>query len=234
MNHLQVLFPRPWQIRRPVVTRYMETAYVDAFFRDGSLRLSSFRRFRQYADEVRGDGLEGRASQTWTHPDGGHSAIVTINGGRCFVLCGASSEGPAIAEAFGTDDGFRILDTVAFADVVSRHIPGFIQGVEGLCMYRDDVGLIKAMPQMFTEADEADPTAAFERFDKAIQTESVDSFFLKRLRYATQCEYRLIWMALGDEVDCIEIKCPEAIPFTERLTKPGTLPPGVPHPPSHA
>lgn len=222
LNHLQAIFQRPWQVRRPPVTRYMETPFTDKFFKDGSLRLSSFRRFRSYADEVRGDAFEGRANQTWIHPDGGRSAIVGMNGGRCFVLCGTCSEGPEMAEAFGTTDGFRILNTLAFADAVSRQIPGFVSGVEGLCLYRDDTRLTKHMPQMFTVEDEANLQPAVDRFDKAARDEAVDSYFIKRRKYATQCEYRLLWMALGDELDHIDIKCPDAIDFTERLPRPET------------
>jgi len=221
MNHLQTIFQRPWQVRRPVVTRYMETRFTEEFFRDGSLRLSSFRKFRHHADEVRGDAFEGRANQSWLHPDGGKSAIVGMNGGRCFILCGASSEGPEIAEAFGTNDGFRILDTLSFADAISGHIPGFLRGVEGLCLYREDVSLTKHMRQMFSFDDEANMTPAMERFEIAVRDEAVDSYFIKRRQYANQCEYRLIWMALGDEVDYIDIKCPEARQFTERLSHAG-------------
>lgn len=208
----------------------MKTQFTDDFFRDGSLRLSSFRTFRSYADEVRGDAFEGRANQTWIHPDGGQSAIAGMNGGRCFILCGACSEGPEIAEAFETTDGFRILNTLAFADAVSRQIPGFVSGVEGLCLYREDTNLTKHMPQMFTVEDEANPEPAFDRFEKAVRDEAVDSYFIKRRKYATQCEYRLLWMALGDELDHIDIKCPEAIRFTERLPRPGTATDGR-HPP---
>lgn len=217
MNHFNTIFQQPWRVRRPTVTRYMEPRFTDDFYRDGSLRLSSFRKFRQHEDEARGDLFEGPALQTWSHPGGGKSTIDVINGGRCFVLCGASSEGAEIAAAFGTNDGFRILDTLGFADAVARHVPGFVEGVEGLCMYRDDIHLDKHLPPTFTEADESNPDAAFGRMDQMVREHAVDSFFVKRQIYSRQCEYRFIWMALGDELDYIDIKCPEARAFTERL-----------------
>lgn len=213
---MKTMFARPWMIRTPPVTRYLETEHTDAFFKDGTLRISSFAKFRQHPDEERGDSLEGRAAQSWTHPDGGQSAIQVINGGRCFILCGTIAESHHLEKAFASD-GFRITNTLGFADTVSRHIPGFIDGMEGLCAYRDDISVIKQMPQMFGPDDEADPTEAFKRFDLAVQEEAFDSFFIKRSQFAHQAEYRFIWKATGDEIEHIDINCPEALQFCQRL-----------------
>lgn len=217
MQPIQTMFGSPWLVRTPYVTRYLEEEYTEKFFKDGSLRLSSFKKFRQHPDEQRGDGFEGRATQSWKHPDGGTSAIIATNSGRCFVLCGTISESKSLQDAFA-NDGFRINNTLGFADAISRHIPGFLNGMEGLCTYRDEVLLKKSMPQLFSEEDEIDPSKAFGRMDRDVQEEAFDSFFLKRSAFAHQAEYRMIWVATGEEIEHIDIKCPEALRFCERLT----------------
>ena len=57
-------FQVPWGILRPPVYRFMDKQYVEQFFVDGSLRLSSFRRFSQHSDEERQDCAEGTAIST--------------------------------------------------------------------------------------------------------------------------------------------------------------------------
>jgi len=53
---------KPWHIYFPVLFRYLEQEYIDAFFRDGSLRLSSFKQFAKHKDEARNDWGEGNLS----------------------------------------------------------------------------------------------------------------------------------------------------------------------------
>ena len=65
---MQIMLNRIWSVRLPVVVREMATKYVDEFFADGSLRLSSFATFAKHEDE------EGRPRGTAlrTKDDCGH------------------------------------------------------------------------------------------------------------------------------------------------------------------
>jgi hypothetical protein len=56
---INVQFGRNWTMLRPTLYRFLESKYVDAFFQEGSLRLSSFERFAQHPDEQRKDAGEG-------------------------------------------------------------------------------------------------------------------------------------------------------------------------------
>jgi hypothetical protein len=46
----------------PRVYRYMDKEYIEAFFKDGSLRLSSFQHFASHPNELVKDGTEGNAT----------------------------------------------------------------------------------------------------------------------------------------------------------------------------
>ena len=56
---LVVNFNRQWSIVRPRLYRHLDAKYVESFFNDGSLRLSSFARFAQHPDEQLRDTNEG-------------------------------------------------------------------------------------------------------------------------------------------------------------------------------
>jgi len=142
MSELRTLFSRPWSIRLPVLIRYLEQEHVDTFFEDGSLRLSSFRKFRKYQDEQRGDQFEGRLSMEINSPNA-HHAVCAVSDQEAYILSTSVIESEKLKVIFNTDSGFRILDSLAFADCVSRQISGFMGGCQGLCIYRDDIMIEK-------------------------------------------------------------------------------------------
>jgi hypothetical protein len=45
---LNLNFSRQWSIVRPRLYRHLDSQYVDSFFKDGSLRLSSFAQFAKH------------------------------------------------------------------------------------------------------------------------------------------------------------------------------------------
>ena len=45
-----------------------------------------------------------------------------------------------------------------------------------------------------------------------------EEFFVKRSRFAAECEYRLLWMTGQPVGPFIDIKVPEAIQFCRRVT----------------
>ena len=145
-------FTRPWEIRTPGLTRYLEAVYVDEFFNAGKLRISSFKVFRRHPDEQRNDPSEGIAIQEIISPNARHS-ILGINGQEAYVLCCGTVESKDMVASSGTDAGFRIKNSLGFADAVSRQIPGFIGGSEGLCHYRDSTLLRKYDERAFRPPD---------------------------------------------------------------------------------
>lgn len=206
----------------PSVIRYLDDVYVDAFFEKGSLRLSSFRKFRQHKDEQRGDSGEGSIVMEITNPKS-HHAVVGFNGQEAYVLCGSTIQSVEVMKAFGgAESGIKIKNPVSFADAVSRHIPGFVGGFQGACVYTDDRVVRRAdVPDMKfpPPADEAGMEKWGDEYERYLAAQnSNESLLLKPMRYANQAEYRLVWFAAGPEKDYIDLECPEVIKLCEKVT----------------
>lgn len=221
MQAMQLQFLRPWQVVIPSVIRYLEDKYVNAFFERGSLRLSSFRRFRQHTDEQRGDAGEGSITMEVVNPESRH-AVVAFNWQEAYVLCGSTIQSAEVMKSFeGAESGIKIKNPVGFADAVSRHIPGFVGGFQGACIYTDDRVVRRAnvidikFPPPDDEAGAEKWSEEYERYLAA--QNSNESFLLKPMRYSHQAEYRLVWFAMGTEKDYIDIECPEAIKLCEKV-----------------
>lgn len=214
MAEIPLAFSRPWSFRVPLLTRQMKAEYVDAFFRDGTLRLSSFEVFRQHPDELRRDTQEGRVAMEIEAPNG-KTSILGTNGQEAYVICASTVDSTLPHD--GSISAFRILDTLGFANAISGQILGFVGGTEGLCSYRDNTMLKKRDPRPIAPPPEGvDPGKWFEEQQRFIGRHSIDAFFVKESRFSHEAEYRFIWFASGDHTDCLDIKCPAALQFCER------------------
>ena len=216
MPAIPVAFSRQWSFRLPVLTRQMKAQYVEAFFKDGFLRLSSFESFRKHPDELRRDGQEGRVAMEIEAPNG-TSSILGANGQEAYILCASTIETVPPISPNNDQSAFRILDCLGFADAISRQIPGFVGGVEGLCSYRDntmirkkDAGLIKP-----PEANE-DAGRWFAEQQSYVGKQVIDAYFMKHSRFAHESEYRFIWFGEGMPRQFLDITCPAALKFCER------------------
>lgn len=220
---ISVQFGREWRIRRPVIYRYLEKTFVDSFFETGSLRISSFSTFAKHKDEERQDSKEGYGLVVHRNNEGqGQTMVASISQGHnAYVLCGAMSFRPELAQAFGADSGFRINDSIGFSEAISKYIPGFYIGMEGPCLYlprrtidRDmgpvDLDSMKVSP----EGKELDMGKLFQAVFSAAGD---DLFFLKSDRFAHQNEYRLLWHSPREVSGHIDIVCPEARQFCTRF-----------------
>ena len=217
MDEITTHFSRPWSIKTPTLTRYMEETYVDEFFKSGSLRLSSFKSFRNNPDEEQGDQHEGRASAQIKTPNGNH-AILAMNGQEAYVLCATTVESKKLEASFKTKTGFRILNSLGFANCISAHIPGFVGGIEGLCSYRDSTIINKNLSKDFSPPDSfVNPEIWAGEYDKFVARQSQEAFFIKLSKYSHQAEYRFIWFAHGKEGKYIDIICPEARQYCQRI-----------------
>jgi hypothetical protein len=217
MSIVRTTFTRLWEIRVPVLTRYLEKEYVDLFLNEGKLRLSSFKAFRNNPDEQRGDVFEGRPNLQINTPNGSH-AIVGISGQEAYILCAGTVENSKMESSFKTEYGFRILNPLGFADAISRHIPGFVCGMEGLCSYRDNLLVTKYDERPITPPDSyANPEEWAKEYERYVGEQAKETYFIKHIDYAHQGEYRFIWFASGLEREYIDITCQEAVRFCQPL-----------------
>jgi len=212
---------RQWRIRRPYVYRYLKRKYVDQFFTDGLLRLSSFEQFSQHPDEPRRDESKGRGFLVHQNAqDGGQTIVAMMSQGQdAYVLCGSTLYAPYLFEDFRCDYGFRINDPTAFADAVAHRIPGFRGGCEGACLYQPRRWVERDLGRIDLESLKADPVG--NELDlgavAAVLTGAVgdDLFFLKEAqpRFVKQYEYRLLWSVHGPTSPTLAVHCPEARQF---------------------
>lgn len=91
-----------------------------------------------HPDEARRHGSDGTISMQLNQPSGGQFTALMINGAQAYVLFASMVERtPDPAQPLSSSRAaFRILDTLSFADAISRWIPGFTHGVQGPCVYR--------------------------------------------------------------------------------------------------
>jgi len=217
MSTIHVPFATSWEVRLPVVTRYLPKEYVDAFFRDGSLRLSSFAAFRQHPDENQGDDREG-LPQVESESPNSKGVFLGVVGQECYILCGTVIENPVLEGSFHSKHGFRILDTVAFAHCIAQDVPRFAGGMEGPCMYRANTAMQGVTHEPFRPPGPQDDP---EEFGARLHAQQSDlargALFIKSPRYAHQSEYRMLWFANGTAREYLDIKCSNALRHCTRL-----------------
>lgn len=217
MPEMSLAFARPWSVRLPTLVRQMQTQYVDAFFEDGSLRLSSFESFRRHPDEKRRDAQEGIIAMQVDTPTGPFN-ILGANGQEAYIICASTVETPIPDDQSASISAFRIIDTVKFADAVSRQIVGFVGGMEGLCAYRTNTMIRKSDPTPINPPTDGNQVEEwFHAMNRHTSNLAVDAYFMKHITFSHESEYRFIWFADGPRREFIDIKCPAARQFCERI-----------------
>ncbi len=221
---LDMQFGRQWQILRPRVYRFLEARYVDAFFNDGSLRLSSFAHFAKHPDEERKDKSEG-ASTKFGVGSQATFGVVGSTGQNFYVLCGTLHNTEAARKEFGQYDACIAIDNVtAFANAVSFHIPYFTGGLEGSAIYKDQRTINRNIgdttsQEVMEKYRDADGNLSMDMvFDLARSLGGNEELFLKHSRYAKECEYRVLWGTRQKTEAFIDIKVPEARQFCRHVT----------------
>jgi hypothetical protein len=219
---LQVQFASPWALVTPQPYRYLDREYVEDFFRDGSLRLSSFARFAEHEEEQLRDENEGKTGFVARATTGQMKTVVTQieMGSKAYVLCGSSYYSKELAAHFRRDSYFRIDNTLEFANAVSRHIPGFSEGMEGLCIYEENPGVLRdsdtgfSLPTEMHDGHETYNPANVQRLREYISNSAeLHPIFLKNAKDAWQAEYRLLWFTQSTMTPTLDIKVPEAQRF---------------------
>lgn len=204
----------------PRVYRYMEKQYVDEFFENGRLRLSSFQQFATHKDDQRFDENEGQVSLFHrTSKNGGQTLYIRMEfDDNAYVLCGSSIPSVPLMRKFQADSAIIIRDVPGFICAIAAQIPSVIRTVHGVCCYQST----RAIERDLGWIDIADGQTNDPRHmkQKGIQTAlsqlvTDDVLFLKNWRYAKQAEYRLLWIVQRPE-PFLYVHVPDAIQYCER------------------
>jgi len=127
-----------WHICTPSLFRFLDKEHVDAFFKDGTLRISSFAQFHKYKDEQRQDKHEGEAYFVeQTKEKGGQTIeIFSKHGNNVYVLSSSMRYDKELANLFKCDSYIRIKEPTNFGITIAKHIPNLITAFEGPCNYQ--------------------------------------------------------------------------------------------------
>ena len=213
-------------ISLPTVYRYMDSKYVELFFKEGILRISSFDRYRKYPDEIRGDTDEGGGTYETKSKEGTQNLIMTNTGSNSYMLCGSLLYDNDIKKTFDVNSGIKIKDTVSFCNAILNAIPGTNEAFLGFCAYQDFKVVSKSITPFSDKDDmsnEGTITIGGPNFNKRVNEtigNGIDLMFLKDRKYQYQSEFRFVWKIDGryfNQQEFIDIECREAIQFCERL-----------------
>jgi len=215
-----------WRIRVNPVYRFMQQQYVDAFFDDGSLRISTFDFFARHPDELRRDEHEGHGMVVHTNPTANAGEGLSVSGyftsgSNAYVLCGSMACTDEMKDNYGTT-GLIINNTSSFGVAVARCIPEVGFGWEGPCEYvkqrltHDKTGrFTMADLQLGDGTDRISGDKLFQMLDGVGGSD--DFLFKKPEQYFSEVEYRFAWITRDAVKGQLDIKCPEARAFCEPM-----------------
>ncbi len=180
--------------------------HVDAFFRDGIIRLGTFAYYNQFDHEEIGDPGEGSFILAGQSPT--RTVVAHLAGGfNQYVLCCYSGEpDDACVRRFGYDDSFVINEPARFAESIANAL-----GAEGFeyaaCAYGPHKVMVGAVPEDFN----------FQIVShRLLDLTTSAKYYIKPETYSHQREFRFLWQMPGDVKLPIDIYCPAAIEYCTR------------------
>jgi hypothetical protein len=212
---------KQWHVLLPEVYRYMRREHVEDFMLRGKLRLKLLNEFRKHPDEQRRDEEEGNFVAKHTNEQG--SQLVWLDpegiGGNAYVLCGSAR--PDLGSKFG-DACFRIRETSEFAVTISAAIAQFREGIQGACIYTDDIALASdrgsGVSSFFAEDGGFQLGGSQQAAALREMRREPKFYFKKRTKFSSEEEYRFVWILTGSVGPHIDITCPAAVQFCERVS----------------
>ncbi|RUV00180.1 hypothetical protein EOB36_17695 [Mesorhizobium sp. M6A.T.Cr.TU.017.01.1.1] len=195
LSFIQTQISRPLTVFVPPLHRHMAKQYVDMFWDNASLRLSTFDAFRQHKSEGQGDPLEGHASYMVNdQTQDRHFGTSTIVGANAYVLSFTSRT--TLSKEFG-DDFFEVVEPVVFSAEVANMIPGCTSVMIGSCIYVDAKLLIKIGPAPAINdllvGDGSTAVSLDKLLAQGAAIQGPRQYFLKDRRYESQSEFRMVW-----------------------------------------
>ncbi|HEY9177351.1 MAG TPA: hypothetical protein VIN07_06650 [Flavipsychrobacter sp.] len=223
---LSLELKKPINVSYPPVYRYMNKQYVDDFFNNGRIRLSSYKKFRTYPDEIRGDLNEGSGTYLTPTQEGSQFMLMTQLGKQEYMLCGSLLFSEKIQTIFDTDACIKINSPIEFAASILNCLQGSTQAYLGACRYQSN-RLIKKAIADFSSIDFIGPEGTVilggPKMNENMATiigNGFDILYLKEDKYIDQSEFRFVW-SINQQYykmyEYIDIECKEAIQFCERI-----------------
>lgn len=207
----------------------MRAEYVQRFLSEGTLLLTTYEKCRTHEDLTRRDAREGKTNFYFPH---GNQVIAGIQGvgKRSYMLCTSSTLSDEILTRFEVDDWIEIVDPSAFAEAISRAIPGFLELRMAPCRYVSERSIerttekpIMPDPAQLLQAVHSGVAGAVDAAFHAMNREMADrlddemgdkTFFLKEESpFSVEDEFRFVWTVDHEVVAPKTFTCMEAVKY---------------------
>jgi hypothetical protein len=205
----------------PYLYRYENQEFIDKFFETGEILISSFHQYKKYEDNQLGDKSEGSTFNVGHTSNNKTVSTFTTVGMNSYCFCTSTLLDKKLFKVFSRNAVFVIKDPINFILQIEKSLSRITEVLYGNCIYIDKKMLIKQLPAVELEKlqDDNDPTkiSSAKLMATLAQLDGPEQFFIKKINYQAQSEYRLIWNCDRTVTDPILIKCPEAIQFCEKI-----------------
>jgi len=184
----------------PVINRFIDESYIDEFFNNGSLMLTTFERCKSLEDEIRRDDKEGY-SHIIGHKNGLRIETETYVGADAFMLCGSLNDSYKKANGEEFKCYMEIFNIGLLIQEVCKSLEakGFkVRNVLfGSCFY----SLKKTFEK---EIKSFDPQESLKKMDETkgldmnlfygmLDIAGTNAYFQKPREKSIENEFRLIW-----------------------------------------
>jgi hypothetical protein len=203
----------------PFLYRYENKNYIDTFFENGDLFISSFHNYKKYEDNELGDTHEG-SSMNIAKSDNDLNIISYVTAGMNeYSFCTSTILDESLLDTFSRNSVFRIKDPLNFILEITRSLQRVHQVMHGHCLYLEQRMLTKNVSEVNMDSLKAEEGGI--SFDKLMQVsnyvQGMDAYFLKQNKHQHQSEYRILWQTDREVKNGIVINCPEAIKYCEKI-----------------
>lgn len=198
----------------------MDQKYIDLFFDDGTLKLSSFESNRNIEDAIRKDKNEGTGDHFVISRD--RKRVLPMKA-RAFdhrMFCTSfSADTEGMMKHFNKNGCFEIINTTGFGYEVARSLEQFQFGLEGIVTYKNNCKIYlplerhQYLPDLMNDVP---PNEILFLYLDFLGRTNFDIFFTKNNQFESEHEYRFTWKCKPNH--SIYIKCPGAIKYCRKIT----------------
>lgn len=208
-NFVKPIFEKKFKLGKiplkPIVKLGMKE-HIDKFFASGAIRLGSFAYYNSFEHKEIGDDQEGVTVLV------ARNKMRTVVGqygtgynNRIFCAC-IDYPSKSTIKKFGYNDGYIIRDPEQFSLAIKKAISSSKHTYSKFIYGKDKV--IES-PQGKVDLNKLSANLG----DMVNQSK----YFIKNQHYAHQNEFRFLWDMGSDQSGFLDIQCPDAVRFCERV-----------------
>lgn len=204
----------------PYIYRYENQQWIDKFFETGEILISSFKQYSKYEDNQLGDKSEGSSINFGLTEDKKAIVSVTSVGSNFYCFCTSTQLSKNLFKTFKRDSVFRIKDPINFMLQIELILLNVTEVLFGNCIYLDKRSIVKNVQSLDLDEmknPDGKSLSMEQMMTRAFEIGGLEQLFLKKLIHQDQNEYRLLWKTDKEVSEPINIKCPEARKFCEKV-----------------